>query len=92
MCLYKDDYQACLHGDLVTTYSREHIERFWSSVIEAWFQGGKTDPELTLLKFTPHSAAIWASTGSALRFGWEIAKANLLGDEPDVGHKTEITF
>jgi general stress protein 26 len=92
MCLLTDDYQACISGDLRTSHSPEHIERYWSSMVEAWFPRGKQDPELTMLCFTPASAAIWASTGSKLKFGWEIAKAITTGEEPDVGYKTEVTF
>ena len=92
MCLVTDDYQACLDGDLRTTYSREHIDRYWSSMIEAWFPGGKEDANLTMLRFTPRTAAIWASTGSKLVFGWEIAKAITTGEQPDVGYSTHVTF
>jgi len=92
MCLVKDDYQACLDGNLTTTYSRDHIERYWSSLVEAWYPGGKDDAELTMLCFKPRSAQIWASTGSKLVFGWEIAKAITGGHEPDVGHTVRITF
>jgi general stress protein 26 len=92
MCLVRDDYQACLDGELVTTYSRDHIERYWSSLVEAWYPGGKDDADLTMLKFTPRSAAIWASTGSKLVFGWEIAKAITTGEQPDVGYAAQVTF
>jgi general stress protein 26 len=92
MCLVTDDYQACIDGDLSTSHSREHIERYWSSMVEAWFPGGKDDPELTMLRLTPRSGAIWASTGSKLVFGWEIAKAITKGEEPDVGYSTHVTF
>jgi len=92
MCLLKDDYQACLAGDLQTVPSPEHVDRYWSSIVEAWYPGGKKDPDLTMLRFVPKSAEIWASTGSTLKFGWEIAKANLTNSEPDVGYKTEIVF
>ena len=92
MCLVTDDYQACISGDLRTTYSPEHIERYWSSMVEAWFPAGKTDPELTMLCLKPTSSAIWASTGSTLVFGWEIAKAITTGDEPDIGYSTVVRF
>jgi len=92
MCVFTDDYQACVDGDLRTNYSRDHIERYWSSLVEAWYPAGKDDPELTMLCFTPRTAAIWASTGSKLAFGWEIAKAITTGAEPDVGYHTHVTF
>lgn len=85
------DYHACLRGHLSVQRSAEHIERFWSPMAEAWFSG-KDDPNLTMLRFKPEHAEVWASTDSRVRFGWEIAKANLTDAEPDVGYKTEISF
>jgi len=93
MCVVGDnDWYACLDGHLQTIHSPEHVDRFWSSITEAWYPEGKADPELTMLKFTPSTAAIWASTSSTLKFGWEIAKANLTDSEPDVGYTTKVTF
>ena len=64
---------------------------FW--FVEAWFDHGKEDPQLTMLALEMEDAEIWASTGSKLKFGWEIAKANFNPDEePDVGVKAHVTF
>jgi general stress protein 26 len=93
MCIFgDDDWYACLDGHLETVRSPEHADRFWSSITEAWYPGGKNDPELTMLKFTPSTGQIWASTSSTVKFGWEIAKANLTDEEPDVGYKTAVNF
>jgi general stress protein 26 len=93
MCIVSgDEWYACLDGHLEAVNSPEHTERFWSSVTEAWYPGGKTDPELIMLKFTPASGEIWANTSSTLKFGWEIAKANLTDSEPDVGYNTTVNF
>jgi general stress protein 26 len=86
------DYHASLTGRLTTTRSREVIDRFWNAVAAAWFAGGKEDPELIVLEFTPESGVVWGSTGSTLRFGWEIAKANMTEAEPDVGVRREVRF
>jgi len=38
-------------------------------------------------------ADIWASTDSTLKFGWEIAKANMSDEKmPDVGVRQHLTF
>ncbi len=84
------DYHACLSGAIDEVKSRDHIEKFWSPMVAAWYEGGKDDPFLTMLQLKVDDAAIWASTGSTLRFGWEMAKANLTNQEPDVGVFTEL--
>lgn len=93
MCLVSDDqdYHACISGTLVENKSQQHVDRFWSPVVSAWFDG-KDDPQMTMLELVPDHAAVWASSDSSMRFGWEIAKANLTDSEPDVGVHTEFVM
>lgn len=93
MCLVSDDqdYHACVSGSLVENKSPQHVERFWSPVVGAWFDG-KDDADLTMLEFIPDHAAVWASSDSSMRFGWEIAKANMTDAEPDIGMHTEFAM
>ena len=86
------DYHACLSGRLEQRVDPEVRDRFWTSVAEAWFEGGKDDPELTMLALVLDQGHIWASTDSTLKFGWQIAKANLTDTEPDVGVTRQLTF
>lgn len=94
LCLVSKNHQyhACASGDLEVVQSKEHIDRFWSPVVAAWFPDGKSDPDLTMLRFTPKDAKVWASTGSTLRFGFQIAMANVTGKQPDVGDSAHIIF
>ncbi len=86
------DYHACLAGDLAVNNDRARIDAYWSPVVSAWFEGGKDDPDLALLEFRLIDAAVWASSSSPIKFGWEIAKANVTDSEPDVGVRNHIRF
>ncbi|WP_426231354.1 pyridoxamine 5'-phosphate oxidase family protein [Pararhizobium sp. DWP3-4] len=86
------DYHACLAGAIDEVKSRNHIDKYWSAPVAAWFEGGKDDPSLTMLQLKLDDVAIWASTNSTLKFGWEIAKANLTGKEPELGYHTQISL
>src|SRR3546814_9529354 len=35
------------------------IDKLWSKPVEAWFPGGKTDPNLALLRFDIDEAELW---------------------------------
>ncbi|RED13750.1 pyridoxamine 5'-phosphate oxidase family protein [Pontivivens insulae] len=86
------DYHCCMKGALTISNDRAKIDEYWSAVVDAWFDGPR-DPQLTLLALDLHDAAIWASTGSAVKFGWEIAKANYKdGHTPDLGETNHIDF
>ncbi len=85
------DYHACIGGTLQENRDPDKIKEYWSSIVAAWFDG-KDDPDMTLLEFTPNNAAVWASLANPVVFAWEIAKANVTGNEPDAGVKTEVQF
>lgn len=85
------DYQACIGGRLSKDRDRERIERYWTPMTAAWFPRGKDDPDLTLLRLDVSDAQTWISKG-AVRFAWEIAKANVTGDRPDVGRQQHVNL
>ena len=87
------DYHACLAGTLTENKDPAKIDEYWNSVVAAWYEGGKSDPKLTLLELKLDDGEIWASTDSSLKFGWEIAKANMSDEKmPDVGVHREVRF
>lgn len=86
------DYHACISGSMSEETDKSLIEKFWSAPVAAWFEDGKEDANLILLRFDASEADIWASSGSAIRFAWEIAKANITDEQPDLGEKTHIVF
>ncbi len=87
----KQDFHASVRGTLSEHDDRAKVDELWNPVTAGWFDG-KDDPALVLLRLAPRHAAVWASTGSGLAFAWEIAKANVTDQMPDVGVRTEVTF
>ena len=64
---------------------RATIDRLWNKWVAAWYQGGKEDPKLALLRFDPASAEIWRD-GSSLLSGLKL----LLGGDPKVDAKDSV--
>lgn len=84
---------ACLTGALEQVEDKAKLHQLWSPVTSAWFKDGADDPRVVLLRLTLQDAAIWASTGNTLVFGFEIARANLSEDHtPDVGEHVVVRF
>jgi general stress protein 26 len=50
---------ASLHGELTLDNDRARIERLWNRFVAAWYPGGKSDPNLQLIRFDPEEAQIW---------------------------------
>jgi len=57
---------AAVEGEIFTDNDRATVERLWNRFVAAWFEGGKDDPDLQLLRFEPRDAHIWLNEHSAL--------------------------
>lgn len=58
------DLFACVVGDLSIETNRAVIERLWNPYVAAWYEGGKDDPKLRLIRFDPEHAHIWLNENS----------------------------
>jgi len=50
---------ASIHGDLRIEPDRAMVDRLWNPYVAAWFEGGKSDPKLELIRLDPERAQIW---------------------------------
>ncbi len=83
---------ADIFGTLSVDRDPGRIERYWSPIVAAWYPGGKTDPNLTLMCFAPHQGQMWVSKQGLVRLLFQVATANLTKTLPDVGGSASITF
>jgi general stress protein 26 len=82
--------QASIRGELRTALDLLHRDKYWNSTVAAWFPKGKEDPHLTMLCLDCQDSLVWVSEVGSVRFGFEIARANLTGAMPDVGGKVAL--
>jgi general stress protein 26 len=87
----RQDYHACLMGDLHESRDRTKVDELWNDMAAAWWNS-KDDPDLALLEFDLIDAAIWASTRNPVKFAWEIQRAKNSDKEPDVGARAHVDF
>jgi general stress protein 26 len=55
---------ASVQGDLSLSNDRAVIDRLWNRFVAAWFEGGKDDPKLQLIRFDPDHAQVWLNEHS----------------------------
>jgi len=60
------DLFATLHGTLLVESDPAMIDRLWNSHVAAWYEGGRTDPKIALLRLDPDQAEIWENASSLL--------------------------
>lgn len=53
------DIFARFHGALSVETSRERFDQFWNNFVEAWYDGGKDDPDMLFLRMDLGAAEIW---------------------------------
>ncbi len=53
------DLFACFDGDLTLNNDRAVIDRLWNPYVAAWYEGGKDDPKLQLIRFDPERGQVW---------------------------------
>lgn len=53
------DLFACIAGTLRRETDGAVLDRLWNNGVAAWYEGGKADPNLVLLRFDLEDAEIW---------------------------------
>ena len=79
------DLFATVHGRVSLDNDRATIDRLWNRFVAAWFEGGKDDPKLALLRLDAERAEIWADA-SSLVAGIKL----LLGADPKEEYKDKV--
>lgn len=76
---------ATVHGSLRVDNDRAVIDRLWNRFVAAWYEGGKDDPKLALLRLDADRGEIWLD-GSSLVAGVKM----LLGADPKEEYKDNV--
>ncbi len=79
------DLFATVHGTLAVDNDRAVIDRLWNRFVAAWYEGGKDDPKLLLMRLDAEQAEIWLD-GSSLIAGIKM----LVGSDPKEDYKANV--
>lgn len=79
------DLFATVHGGLSLDNNPATIDRLWNRYVAAWYEGGKSDPKLALLRLDPEKAEIWLDASSIVA-GIKM----LLGADPKQDYKDKV--
>ncbi len=82
---------AVIDGTLSVETDRNKLEEIWSPVDAAWFEEGKDDPDVRLVRFTPKTGEIWASDSTAKAL-YDMATSAMGSSTANPGSHGKITF
>ena len=76
---------ATVHGRLLAQNDRAVIDRLWNTYVAAWYEDGKDDPKLVLLRLDAERAQIWENA-TTLFAGIKL----LFGADPKEAYKEKV--
>ena len=79
------DIFATIHGRLSMDLDRAVVDRLWNRYVAAWFERGKDDPKLALLRLDAENAEIWIDASSVIA-GVKL----LLGVDPKRSYRDKV--
>ncbi len=79
------DLFATMHGRLSLDEDRDTVDRLWNRFVAVWYEGGKDDPKLALLRLDPEKAEIWLNE-SSLFAGIKL----MLGADPKKEYRDKV--
>lgn len=82
---------AVVTGQLTLNDNKAVLDDLWSVVADSWFDGGKDDPDVCVLALSPETAEIWLTPTSGLTFAFGILRAQLTGEQPDMGSHATLS-
>ena len=68
---------ARIHGTLSLSDNRAKLDELWNAVASSWFEDGKQDPDVQLLRLDLTEAEVWA-TGGSMAFLYQIDRKSVV--------------
>lgn len=79
------DLFASVEGRLAPDNDRATIDRLWNPWAAAWYEDGKDDPKLQLIRFDPGNGEIWLNENSLFA-----GVKTMLGIDPKEASKDKV--
>jgi general stress protein 26 len=79
-----------ISGIAAVEHNQTRIEQLWNPAVAAWFEHGRDDPAVALLRVDAGSAEYWASDKPAIARVFEFAKAAITDTTPDIGENRKV--
>ncbi len=81
-----DNTYLSISGKPEAIQDEEKKEELWNPMVDAWFDNGKDDPDLLMIRVNTEEAAYWDSGASKMVVFFSMIKASITGSTPDGGN------
>ncbi|KGE13053.1 pyridoxamine 5'-phosphate oxidase family protein [Sphingobacterium deserti] len=93
--LYSDvsDYKfLSINGTAEISEDRARIDKYWNKMVEGWFDKGKEDPRIRVLKVIPAEAHYWDTKSNKLVTFFKVAAGAITGQKTDSGRQGNLEY
>lgn len=81
-----------LNGVAEVSTDKSRIEKYWNKMVEGWFQKGKEDPTIRVLKVIPSEAHYWDNKSNKLITFFKVAVQEVSGEKLDIGREGDLNI
>jgi len=88
----KDYNFVSINGVAEISEDQSRIDKYWNKMVEAWFEKGREDPRIRVLKVTPSEGHYWDNKTNKLVTFLKMAASGLTGRELDIGRHGDLNL
>ncbi|GHE33134.1 pyridoxamine 5'-phosphate oxidase family protein [Sphingobacterium griseoflavum] len=81
-----------INGHAEVSRDKERIDKYWNKMMEGWFEKGKDDPRIRVLKVVPAEAHYWDNKSNKLVTLLKVAVSAVTGQKNDSGRQGDLDF
>jgi len=79
-----------VNGKAEVSRDQHRIEKYWNKFVEVWFDKGKQDPRIRVMKVTPEEAHYWDNKTNKLMTLLKVASSAITGQKMDIGREGSL--
>ncbi|WP_316822976.1 pyridoxamine 5'-phosphate oxidase family protein [Pedobacter gandavensis] len=81
-----------INGVAEVTKDQVRIEKYWNKMMEGWFEKGKEDPVIRILKVIPSEGHYWDNKSNKLVTFLKVAASAVSGQKLDIGREGDLNI
>ena len=80
-----------LYGTATVSRDQQKIDEYWNPFVKVWFQGGKDDPDLTVIRVQPQQTQYWDTKNNRMVALLKMAASMVTGKTMDDAVEGNLT-
>lgn len=81
-----------IHARTEVSQDKSKIDKYWNKMVEGWFEKGKEDPRIRIMKVMPSEAHYWDTKANKLVTFFKVAISGITGEKLDVGREGDLNI